>query len=251
MHHSKHWNKQAGTYREEIFNVWDNDYYGRLKALVEKHANRKGHAVDFGCGIGHGFPLMAPLFKHLMAFDVSAKCLRQAAERGFANVSVNELDLTDSKAPVPYTDFGVCVNVAITHDIKMNLLIIKNVLRAINKGGSVVFVLPSLESGCLTTWNLVQWHKHDGINIDKIPAADFDNLNLGFEQISHGVSRIENAATKHYSLHELHSLFHQGNYRITTVDKLEYPWRTEFNNAPKWMKDPYPWDWVVEVKRVK
>lgn len=250
MHHSKHWDKQAPTYTEEIFNVFAHDQHGRLRAMIEKHANKLGHAVDFGCGTGNGFALMAPLFKHIMAFDVSAGLLKQAAARGYSNISVNQLDLTDSKAPIPYTNFGVCCNVAISHDIEMDYSILKNVLRAINKGGSVVFVLPSFESGCLTTWSLVEWYKKEGVSFAKIPAQDTDNLQVKLPELSRGVTRIEGKPTKHYSLHEMYGLFNQGNYRIISVEKLEYPWKTEFSNPPRWLKAPYPWDWAIEVKHI-
>lgn len=251
MHHSKHWDKQAPTYTNEIFNVYANDYHGRLKAMIQRYANPKGHAVDFGCGTGNGFALMAPLFKHIMAFDVSAGLLKQAAARGYNNISVNKLDLTDSKAPIPYTDFGVCCNVAISHDIKMDYAIIKNVLRAINKKGTVIFVLPSLESGCLTTWNLTQWHKKEKTTVAEIPDAEIENINLSIDELRNGVCRIDNRPTKHYSLHELFGMFHSGNFEIVSVEKLEYPWQSEFATPPKWMQAPYPWDWAVEVRRWK
>ncbi len=184
-----------------------------------------------------------------MAFDVSAGLLKQAAARGYNNISVNQLDLTDNKAPIPFTDFGVCCNVAISHNVEMDYAIIRNVLRAINKGGSIVFVLPSFESGCLTTWNLLQWFKRDGVEINDIPRDEIDNMDFRLADLSCGVTGIDGKPTKHYSLHELFGLFHHGNFEITTVEKLEYPWRTEFNNAPRWMQAPFPWDWAIEVHR--
>ena len=37
---------------------------------------------------------------------------------------------------------------------------------------------------------------------------------------------------------------------IIHLKKIEYPWDTEFNDPPKWMGAPYPWDWFVLAKKL-
>jgi hypothetical protein len=33
--------------------------------------------------------------------------------------------------------------------------------------------------------------------------------------------------------------------------KLEYGWKTEFSHPPRWMKAPFPWDWLVTARKCK
>jgi hypothetical protein len=36
---------------------------------------------------------------------------------------------------------------------------------------------------------------------------------------------------------------------ITAVDKVEYDWDSELASPPDWLKEPYPWDWLVECRK--
>jgi len=56
--------------------------------------------------------------------------------------------------------------------------------------------------------------------------------------------------TKHYSAEELHVVFEQAGLKITALEKLEYDWNTEFASPPTWLTKPYPWDWMVECKKI-
>jgi hypothetical protein len=38
---------------------------------------------------------------------------------------------------------------------------------------------------------------------------------------------------------------------VASIEKVEYDWSTEFADPPRWMKDPYPWDWLVLSKKRK
>jgi len=71
------------------------------------------------------------------------------------------------------------------------------------------------------------------------------------KDVLEGVVNIEGTLTKHYLFAELYSLFNSGKFVVEAIDQLEYDWNTEFTSPPEWMRDPYPWDWIVEVKRVK
>ena len=36
---------------------------------------------------------------------------------------------------------------------------------------------------------------------------------------------------------------------IKSLEKITYPWSTEFSNPPKWMKSPLPWDWLTLLQK--
>lgn len=252
MNDALQWNKVADNYDKEVFNVFQNDKKNKLKRYIRKYANKENTAIDFGCGVGKALPLLSPFFKEIIGVDVSKKCIAIAKSAPFKNVSFKEADLAGKKINVPSVDFAFCCNVAMSDDVKRNYRIIKNVLNSLNKGGVALFVLPSLESASLAAWRLVSWYDKEGIDLGDIPRKELSHLNVNHQkQITEGIVMIDKVPTKHYLISELYALFNSGDFVLQKLDRLEYGWDTEFESPPSWMQDPYPYDWVVEAKRVK
>lgn len=245
------WDKIGENYKSEIFSVLHADKNALVKKSILKHKNKKLTAIDFGCGVGHALPYLSASFKEVLALDISQKLLKQIRNRNYSNVSLKKMDLAKKKLKLLKADFAYCCNVAICDDNKKNYQILKNVMRSLKKGGTAVIVIPSFESASNTLFQMLQLYKHDKIKINKIPK---DELNPGqntLKQVAEGIHFIDNHPTKHYHLQELYTLFHQKGFSIEAIEKVEYDWKTEIHNPPKSLKEPYPWDWMVEVKRMK
>lgn len=252
MNDAAQWNKVAGEYDEKVFNVFKNDKKNKLKSYIRKYANKQNSAIDFGCGVGKALPLLAPFFKEIIGLDVSKNCIAVAKTSPYKNVIFKEVDLAAKQIVVPSVDFAFCCNVAMSDDIQKNLNIINNVLNSLNKGGAALFVLPSLESASLSAWRLVSWYDKEGVELGDIPKEDLFHLNVSKQKHIHdGIVMIEGVPTKHYLIQELYSIFNSGDFTLQKLDRLEYEWDTEFESPPKWMQAPYPFDWIVEAKRVK
>ncbi|MBP6334548.1 MAG: class I SAM-dependent methyltransferase [Bacteroidia bacterium] len=246
------WDKNADTYEEDVFNVFRNDKKGIIKKYVKKHADKEKTVIDFGCGIGNALPIISPAFGNVTAVDISRKCIDRAKAENYDNVSFKRLDLALKKVDLDPCDFLICCNVAISGNNKRNYRILKNALSVLNKNGSALFVLPSFESMSLSTWRLVDWYNKEDFKISDIPRDElvhFDEKHR--KEMEEGIVYIQDAPTKHYRLPELFSIFHDSVFQIETVEKVEYDWSTELHAPPKWIREPYPWDWMVEVKRVK
>ena len=252
MNDALHWNNIADNYDREIFNVFKSDKKRKLKKYVMKYANKKNTAIDFGCGVGKALPLLSPLFKEIIGIDVSKKCIAIAKSSPYKNVSFKEADLAAKKIDVPTVDFAFCCNVAMSDDINRNHRIINNVLSALNKGGVAVFVLPSMESVTHSAMSLINWYQKEGVGMSEIPSDEFNHfISRTPKQVHEGIVNIDSVPTKHYLFTELYALFNTGNFSMQLLDRLEYGWDTEFESPPSWMQAPYPWDWVVEVKKIK
>jgi SAM-dependent methyltransferase len=251
MNDAAHWNKVAVEYDDKVFNVFKNDKKNKLKQYVRKYANKENSAIDFGCGVGKALPLLAPFFKEIIGLDVSRNCIAVAKTSPYKNVRFKEVDLAAKKINVPSVDFAFCCNVAMSDDLQRNLNIIHNVLNSLNKGGVALFVLPSLESASLAAWRLVSWYDREGVELGDVPRKDLLHLNVNHQkQIHDGIVMIDGVPTKHYLIQELYSIFNNENFKLQKLDRLEYGWDTEFEAPPKWMQDPYPWDWIVEAVRI-
>lgn len=244
------WEKVGYNYDKEIFSVLHSDKKKIVKNHIAKHIGKHKTAIDFGCGIGYALPYLAPNFKSVIGIDISQKLLDQAAKLKLNNVILKQGDLT-KKQNVPKADFAYCCNVAICDDNKKNYAILNTVVEGLKKGGSAVIVVPSYESASLSFGELLKLYKQEGKKIKQIPKTEIDPKHYGLEFVKDGIAFIEGHPTKHYLLQELYTLFNTKTTSIESIEKIEFDWTSEFSDPPKGLGKPYPWDWMIEVKRIK
>lgn len=249
MDEQKHWDKIAEKYQDEVLNAFESDRKQKLARYFKKHANKKHTAIDFGCGIGNGFDYLSPNFKEVLAVDISQNCLDIAKEKGYNNITFKQKDLTLDRISLPPAEFVLCSNVAIFAELEMNYAIFKNVSKVMKPGGHALFVVPSMESTMFYAWRMIDWHRRDGVKPEDIPDSEFAYYKGSKRDLLQGIVSIDGRPTKHYSHSELQVILRDAGMEVLNVDRLEYEWTTEFLEPPKWMKDPYPWDWVVECRK--
>jgi SAM-dependent methyltransferase len=250
MNEEAHWDKIGANYGNEIFDVFQSDRQKRLPVYFRKHANPAHSVIDFGCGTGKSFPYLSPLFSKILAIDISAELLSIAKTRPYKNITFKRADLTARSLKLPLTDFAFCCNVVMLPEISKNELMLRNIQKSLKKGGSAVFVIPSAESILFASWRLIDWYRKDGVKPEKIPLSELHYFKGKKIDLLQGVFHIEGVPTKHYSHPEIEILFKQAGFAVTAVERLEYDWNTEFSEPPKWMGEPYPWDWLVECRCV-
>jgi SAM-dependent methyltransferase len=249
MNEESHWNKIAHSYEDEIFDVFKSDKKKKLSAYFKKYANHEHVAIDLGCGIGKAFPYLSPAFKKVLAVDISDKCLDIAANDQYTNIEFQKIDLTDPDLKLPQVDFGFCCNVLLLPQLEKNIAMIRNAHKALKKNSSAIFVVPSLDSILFYAWRLIEWNKLEGVKPSDIPETEFSYFSGSKRDIFQGLIKIDGVTTKHYSHPEIEVIFRDAGFKIQTIDRIEYEWTTEFAEPPKWLKDPYPWDWLVEVSK--
>lgn len=249
MNEELHWNNIAHSYNDEIFDVFRSDKDKKLSVYFKKHANKNHVALDLGCGIGKAFPYLSPAFKKVFAVDISDKCLDIASNDQYENIKFQKVDLADLNLELPQADFAFCCNVLLLPDLEKNRAMIRNTYKALKKNSSAIFVMPSLDSILFYAWRLIEWNKSEGVNAADIPDSEFSYFSGSKRDLFQGLIRIDGVTTKHYSHPEIEVIFKEAGFTIETIDKIEYEWTTEFAEPPGWLKDPYPWDWLVEVRK--
>ena len=249
MNEKNHWNRIAPSYNDEIFDVFQSDKKKKLTRYIKKHAGLNKTAIDFGCGNGKSFPYLAPQFKQILALDISKGLLKQAAKLRYPNIKLRKMDLTRRVLALPASDFAFCCNVIMFPVIEKNLIMIKNIYRALKPGGTALVILPSLDSVFFSSWRLIDLYRREGVMPKDIPANEFHYFKGDKRDIIQGIVHIDGVPTKHYTEPEIQVIFRDAGLMITRVDKLEYDWNTELSSPPKWLKDPYPWDWLVECRK--
>lgn len=250
MNEEKHWDNIADKYSTEVLNVYEADVKRKIQRAIQKYGGKNALAVDFGCGVGNGFPYLSKNFKKILALDISSECLSIARSRGFLNINCKKADLTSSRLKLPVADFGICINVLLLPDVNQNRKIIRNINKALKRGGHAVFVVPAFESILHTGWNLIEWNNKEGVKANDISPSELSAFKASKPALLQGIIDIMGVPTKHYLQTELQVLFREAGFDIIKIDKIEYNWESEFNNPPGWMQEPFPWDWLLTCKKL-
>lgn len=251
MNEEAHWDGIATNYNKEIFDVFKSDRKKKLPRYFKKHADRTQRAIDFGCGTGKAFPYLSPLFKKILAIDISSECLALAKQSPYPNITFKRLDLSRRNLRLPAADFAFCCNVIMLPEIEKNEAMIQNIQKSLRTNGTALLVMPSLDSMLFSAWRLIDWYRKEGVSPEKIPSSELSYFKGSKRDILQGIVHIDGVPTKHYSHSEIEVLFRRANLTITAIEKLEYDWDTEFAAPPAWMGQPYPWDWLIECRKVK
>ena len=250
MNEEKHWNTIADNYNQEIFDVFASDKNKRLPDYFKKHANKKGNAIDFGCGNGKAFSYLSPLFQKIIAVDISENLLEQAKSRPYENISFIHKDLAQPEIQLPKSNFIFSCNVIMLPKLESNYQMLRNINQSLLSGGTALVVIPASESILFTAWRLIDWHRKDGVDAKEIDPSELSYFKGTKTEILQGIFYIDGVPTKHYAATEIEVIFNRAGLEVTALEKLEYNWDTEFEEPPKWMKEPYPWDWLIECRKV-
>ena len=111
-----------------------------------------------------------------------------------------------------------------------------------------MFLVPSLESALLTVNRLIRWNMDEYPGYRQAAAAANEELGFSARSIRDGLISKGGTLTKHYLREELQLTFETLGQEVREILKVEYDWDTEFDQPPKSMAAPFPWDWLVIVR---
>ncbi len=244
----KYWDKMAADYDGEIFSALASDRNEVIASVIQQFGSKEAVACDFGCGVGKFLPVLAENFRTIYALDLSGELLEQARQncKELRNVSFSKADLSKNKLKLPKIDFGLCINVMIMPSRKIRVAVFNTITKHLRSGAHLVLVVPSLESALLSDYRLVQWNLREGCSY-KEAISDFDSGPDA--SLRQGLVEIDGVPTKHYLKEELIAFLKDKPFEVVSIEKVEYLWDTEFDKPPKWMKEPYPWDWLLVLKK--
>ena len=247
-----HWDRIAENYEEEIFSVIKHDRQGMVLNKIKKYSCPEGKASDLGCGIGHFLPALSPFFGQVFAIDISPKCIARAKTRfkELQNISYRTVNLAEQGERLPKVDFALSVNSILTSSLTKRNNMLDIICRHIKAGGQLVLVVPSLESALFTDYRLIEWNLRSGM-------APGNAVRSGFRQhdgtdnprLRQGIVKIDSVNTKHYLKEELVCILESRRMKVLEIKKIQYPWTTEFDNPPRWMEKPFPWDWMCVASK--
>jgi SAM-dependent methyltransferase len=242
-----YWDAVADDYDGQVLSVFDHDTRGRVGERVAAAARARGEppgrAADLGCGIGKFMPLLAAAFASVEGCDHSPRALRHARRncRHLPHVRFHGLDLTCDPMPFPPVDFVLCVNVLLMPSLDERMRAWRTVTNQVAHGGTLVLVVPSLESIHIEGLRAVDAALDDG---ETCAAAVRRHLNTAepVVDLHMGVRMLDGVRTKHYLRVELEQMLDERHFDVIDVCDLSYA--AAFAEAAI-----APWDWLVTARR--
>ena len=167
--------------------------------------------------------------------------------KDYPNVEYQRMDMSAYTLTVTPCDVAVCINAILTDNLKKRINFFQSLNICLNQGGTLILVVPSLESKLYSNIIAHRWNVDDD-NKEKIESVE--KAYALAKNIKQGVTDIDNVPTKHYLKEELELLLKLDGFTVDRVEKINYTWKTEFNNPPKWLDEPHPWDWMCVAKKL-
>lgn len=244
----KYWEKIAPAYNEEIFDVLHHDRKGLIRSAIASISSRKNSVIDIGCAVGKWLPVLAPAFSKVMAIDISAGniAIARRSYSHLSNVSYKRADMSAGRTSFKNYDAAVCINAILTDSLTKRTSFFQNIATSLKKNGHLVLVVPSLESKLLTRIIQHQWKIDHKLFSGKMSDKEGHKR---YNHVLQGNFEIDDVPTKHYLEEELQLLLTQAGFQVKAIEKINYDWSTEFVDAPTWLKEPYPWDWMVVARK--
>lgn len=249
----EYWDSIADYFEAEIFDVLKNDREGLLAEKLDRYGAKEEKASDIGCGIGNFLPELSSRFKKVFAVDISPKCIDRAQEEhaDLANVSYLVVDLAASDVRLPKVEFAISVNSILTPRLERRNNMFDVVCSNLHEGGHLVLVVPSLESALLADFRLIDWNIRKGMTPKSAVRSCLQiQKQTDNPRLCEGIVLVDDVETKHYLREELIVLLQKRGMKILDIEKIEYPWKTEYISPPRWMKEPLPWDWLFVARKV-
>ncbi|MBM3412971.1 MAG: class I SAM-dependent methyltransferase [Bacteroidetes bacterium] len=245
-----YWEKMASNYQEEIFDVLQHDKKKWIAKAIKTYANSQHQVIDIGCAVGKWLPLISPLFKKVIALDISSNNLKiaQSTYPNLKNVNYQQGDMSNNRFRVAPAELGICINALLTPHAKDRFAFFINLTRCIKPGGILILTVPSLESYLFTRIIQQQFKIDTPQFAEKLTK---DKAVRHWKNLKQGVVNIDEVPHKHFLQEELKLNLVQHHFEPIQFKKIEYSWNTEFVNPPQWLKQPLPWDWMVMAKRSK
>lgn len=248
-----YWEQIAERYEDEVFRVSEQDRGGLVQERLRQFAAQGArNALDLGCGMGLWLPLLGRLYRTVTAVDISAGLLRKARSlcRGLKHVRFVRADVCRSLKGVPKVEVVLCVNAILMPSMALRRAMFHAAADRLRVGGKLVLVVPSLESALLTKRRLIDWNVEDGMTPGAAVRSALEPERSAAVGWLRGVVPVAGIPTKHYLREELEAGLKSFRLQPVEILKLQYGWRTEFQEPPAWMQEPYPWDWLVVARRV-
>lgn len=244
----EYWDALAPEFEDKVLQIATADRHGILSAIARANGGHDKVAIDFGCGIGSSTRLIAPWFERTIGIDFSAELIDRARQLpGPDSIEFRCRDLSRPRRFSPRADVSFAMNVLIQEDPDARRAILDNIVRNTALDGTVVIVVPALES-LLHVYHCLMLSGDNSLASDTIKDMD-KQIESEVVSLVDGIVNVGGEPTKHYTRDELELIADASKLAARSVDKVYYPWLEESDDAALLASFSPPWDWVLVADR--
>ena len=161
---ARFWSAAAERYEDECVDPYRADARNPLPEALAALAGERVVA-DLGCGTGPLLPLLARLFRRVLAVDFAEGMLARARQRcaGLANVEFHCRSLTDLAPLAGQLDVAVAVNSLVQPQLDDLELALSGIRAALRPGGHFLGIVPAMDGVHYQTMLLVDRARRTGM----------------------------------------------------------------------------------------
>jgi len=247
---AKAWDAMAADFERDVFDPTGTDLRGVFNQAL-REAGRCELAVDFGCGTGRLLPRLAKQAERIVGIDFSGELLQLARERTAdeARIETFQADLTKPLRKPRDADLVTCVNVLLTPDENARRTILRNCRGTLRTGGTLVLVVPSLESALWVIDRHLAWNRREGLTGAAQFRGALETGTAATRLLARGVIDQGGSLTQHFLRESITEELLGLGLRPNSIGRVEYAWDDYFYDPPRLLGKQRPWDWVVSAVR--
>ncbi len=249
---NNYWNSFSRKYTDNVLQIVERDLKEVFKKELNALANPRLKVADLGCGPGSLLKHLAPRFKKVYAVDFAEDLLKLAQTTNpFSNIEYLCHDFHTKKGFPFKADISFCVNALINPAYKKRLAMLRSVRRATKPSGKSIFIVPAYESIIYVYQAMIRVDMRYGASRTKgVKVMDRLFQKDVFSAVD-AIVNIGGTPTKCFTREELAVFLSENGYKVIDIKKIEYSWEEEADNPPKWLGNPYPWDWMIVAQKVE
>ena len=230
---ARDWDRLAAAYEAEVCDIFTRDRRTVIARWLKLSGILRGRKtlLDVGCGIGSFIKKYGRHFGRKTGTDHSRRMLRIAARRCRALGDCHWLQADVQALPSALrdqADLVVCSNVITFVSATACSRAMRGVARCAKPGGSLLFILPALES-------------HDAV-------VALESGRTTARRAATAIVRRDDRMQRFYTAAGARQLATRAGLRAVQVRKVWYPWNDEGIARPPRGQE-LPWDWLVTARR--
>ena len=247
---SHFWSQAAATYEQDFIDPYLPGVRNPLPHALEALADpRRGVAADLGCGVGPLLPVLAKLFRHVIAVDFAEGMLKRARARcrDLAHVEFMCGPLTDLARLAGRLDVAVAVNSLVLPDIGALETALWSIRAALRPGGRLLGIVPAMDAVHYYTLLLLDRARKAGMPEDKARQNAAHHAEHALYDFAFGGFRFQGLEQHFWQPFEVRYRLRRAGFRRVRLKKVYLSWG-QFAGAADLKGEPPPWDWFFEAE---
>jgi SAM-dependent methyltransferase len=247
---SHYWSQAAANYEAEFIDPYLPDVRNPLPAALAEIPNRETLTVaDLGCGVGPLLPLLAGLFRRVLAVDFAEGMLERARERchGLTNVEFHRLSLTDLRSLGRTVDVAVAVNSLVLPDTGQLTNALRQVHASLRPGGHFLGIVPAMDAVHYFTMLLLDRARLAGMPEDKARQNAAHHAEHQYYDFAFGRFRYQGLDQHFWQPFEVRYRLKRAGFARIKLAKVDLAWH-QFGCARDLGDETPPWDWFFHAR---